>query len=120
MQKLKALKPIIVERYRLRSISLFGSYARDDQTETSDVDFVADFDMQNPAGSLLTRYTLEDMLTYYTQKFSDGAPFSVLKSMAFFDDAEEDPMPNMLKACTWSSVRQRIEQTVADAARTGF
>jgi predicted nucleotidyltransferase len=44
LQKLKALKPLITERYRLRSIALFGSYARGDQTEESDVDVLVDVD----------------------------------------------------------------------------
>jgi predicted nucleotidyltransferase len=44
LQKLKALKPLIAERYRLRSIALFGSYARGDQTEESDVDILVDVD----------------------------------------------------------------------------
>ena len=41
---LRKLKPEITEKYKLRSIALFGSYARDDQTPESDVDVLVDVD----------------------------------------------------------------------------
>jgi predicted nucleotidyltransferase len=36
---LRELKPAIAGRYKLRSMALFGSYARGDQTPESDVEF---------------------------------------------------------------------------------
>ena len=62
---------------------------------------------------LLDCFSLDDMLAFYLQKFSDGSIFPVLKSLVFFDDAEEDPMPNMLKPCDWETVKRRIAETVA-------
>jgi predicted nucleotidyltransferase len=41
---LRSLKPVIADSFKVRSIALFGSYARDEQTETSDVDVVVDVD----------------------------------------------------------------------------
>lgn len=41
---LRDLKPQISERYKLRSMALFGSYARGDQTPESDVDVLVDVD----------------------------------------------------------------------------
>ena len=41
---LKRLKPTLAEKYKLRSIALFGSYARGDQTEESDIDILVDID----------------------------------------------------------------------------
>ncbi|MFH1226561.1 MAG: transcriptional repressor LexA [Planctomycetota bacterium] len=35
----------ILEKYNVRRIGLFGSYARGDQTPASDIDFIADFDL---------------------------------------------------------------------------
>ena len=54
------------------------------------------------------------MLEFYKRKFSDGASFPVLKSLVFFDDAEEDPMPNMLNAFDWTLAKQRISDAVSD------
>ena len=41
---LKALKPLLMNSFNVRSIALFGSYARGDQTENSDVDVIVDVD----------------------------------------------------------------------------
>jgi predicted nucleotidyltransferase len=42
--KLKELKPIIAARYKVREISLFGSFVRGEQKENSDIDLLAEFD----------------------------------------------------------------------------
>jgi uncharacterized protein len=44
VEALSTLKPIIQQRYKLRSMALFGSYARNEQTEQSDVDVLVDVD----------------------------------------------------------------------------
>jgi hypothetical protein len=41
---LRAIKPAIMETFKVRSIALFGSYARGQQKETSDVDVLVDVD----------------------------------------------------------------------------
>ncbi|WP_298817046.1 nucleotidyltransferase family protein [Chloroflexus sp.] len=42
--KLKELKPIIVERYKVREIGLFGSFVRGEQDASSDIDLLAEFE----------------------------------------------------------------------------
>jgi len=44
LAKLRALKPIIMERYKVKEIELFGSYIRDEQHEKSDIDILVDFE----------------------------------------------------------------------------
>ena len=41
--QLEALKPLLVERYRVESIAIFGSYSRGEQTPKSDLDIVVTF-----------------------------------------------------------------------------
>ena len=41
---LRAVKPVIVKRYKVRSIDLFGSFVRGQQTADSDIDLLAEFD----------------------------------------------------------------------------
>ena len=41
--QLEALKPLLVERYRVESIAIFGSYSRGEQTPKSDLDIVVSF-----------------------------------------------------------------------------
>ena len=40
--KLTVLKPILQEKYPLETIAIFGSYARNEQTEESDVDVMVE------------------------------------------------------------------------------
>lgn len=49
----------LVRQYRARSIAVFGSVARGETTDTSDVDFLAEFE---PGSSLLDLIHLEEAL----------------------------------------------------------
>ena len=42
-RKLKEYKPILEERYFVKRIGIFGSYARDEQKKESDVDIIVEF-----------------------------------------------------------------------------
>ncbi len=55
---------------------------------------------------LLKNYSLEQMLTFYSEKYNDGSTFMVLKSLTYFDDADADPSPNILdKNLKWSNIK---------------
>jgi len=41
--KLREYKPILEDRYFVKKIGLFGSYARDEQKEDSDIDIIVEF-----------------------------------------------------------------------------
>ncbi len=43
-QTLRATKPLLQEQYRVTELGIFGSYARGEQTQTSDVDVLVDYD----------------------------------------------------------------------------
>jgi hypothetical protein len=57
---------------------------------------------------LLQKFTLTEMFAFYAQKYADGSPFLVLKSLSYFDDAEKDPMPFMLSKITWPKIKKYI------------
>ena len=42
--KLKELRPTLTARYKVKEISLFGSFVRGEQAENSDVDLLTEFD----------------------------------------------------------------------------
>lgn len=65
---------------------------------------------------LLDKISLSEMLTLYQKKFSSGVKMLVLRSLVYFDDAEDDPMPVMLKPIDWESVKERIRQAVRKQA----
>ena len=57
---------------------------------------------------LLKTYSLNNILDFYAQKYSDSSSFMAMKSLAYFDDAEEDIMPYMLTDITWENIKQQI------------
>ena len=61
---------------------------------------------------LLQRYSLKQLFEWYSQKYPDGNEYLVLRSLVYFDDAESEPMPNMLRPVEWASVRRDIESAV--------
>ncbi|MBV5348522.1 nucleotidyl transferase AbiEii/AbiGii toxin family protein, partial [bacterium] len=63
---------------------------------------------------LLREFDLETMLRFYSEKFYDGSPFLVLKSLTYFEDAEQDPDPFMIGEIEWQSVKERISLAVME------
>jgi predicted nucleotidyltransferase len=45
--RLEKLKPVLKERYQVQTIGFFGSYARGEQNEKSDVDILVEFSEPN-------------------------------------------------------------------------
>ena len=57
---------------------------------------------------LLKRYTINDLLSLYRAKYPTSTLFATIKSLSYFDDAENDPMPVMLEHVDWGEVKSRI------------
>ena len=61
---------------------------------------------------LLDLFTLDEMLAFYKSKFSVSEVSFPLRGLMYFDDAEEDPMPEMFDSnLTWENVKKRIIDT---------
>lgn len=61
---------------------------------------------------LLRLYSLTDILELYRTKYPDGSLFIALKSLTYFDDAETDPMPEMLVPADWDKIKKAVIQAV--------
>lgn len=61
---------------------------------------------------LLKRFTLEELIGFYLQKYTDAQLFTAMKSLTYFDDAESDPMPVMLVPLKWDEVKHAITSEV--------
>ena len=57
---------------------------------------------------LLKEFNLQEMLSFYDEKYHDGSFFLVLKSLTYFDDAELDPQPYMLIKTDWEQIKKSI------------
>jgi len=63
---------------------------------------------------LLKYYNLEQLLNFYNQKYNDGSVFLVLKSLIYFEDAEQSEEPFMLKPYKWNKVKEQIKQAIIE------
>ena len=63
---------------------------------------------------LLKYFSFEELINLYVQKYSDTQLFTTLKSLTYFDDAEQDPMPAMMVTLEWEDVKSLI---VAEVGR---
>jgi len=61
---------------------------------------------------LLQKFTLSQLLAFYRDKYPDGNEFLVLRSLTYFDDAEEDTALELLEKADWSDVKKTIEKEV--------
>ncbi len=57
---------------------------------------------------LLKEFSLKEMLQHYKNKYADGSEFLVLKSLTYFDDAEPEQQPAMLKNISWPTVKDTV------------
>lgn len=62
---------------------------------------------------LLKRYSQKELIELYRQKYSDAQLFTSIKSLSYFDDAESDPMPDMIVPVDWDEVKSTIRNEVA-------
>ena len=61
---------------------------------------------------LLDMFTLDEMLALYKSKFSVSEVSFPLRGLMYFDDAEDDPMPEMIDGnLTWDGVKKKIIDT---------
>lgn len=61
---------------------------------------------------LLKHFTLKDLISFYTSKYDFSSQLIVLKSLVYFDDAEQEPDPVSVKLTSWNSVKQKISEAV--------
>ena len=63
LEKLRAHRPTLVERFGVVELAVFGSFARDEATDASDVDILVSFDTPpNWTTYFGTQFYLEDLL----------------------------------------------------------
>ena len=61
---------------------------------------------------LLQHYSFSDLLKLYLQKYPDGSEYRALLSMAYFGDADQQPMPFMFDGVGWETIKQTIRREV--------
>jgi predicted nucleotidyltransferase component of viral defense system len=65
---------------------------------------------------LLEKYSLAELVGFFEHKFSDISynKLHILKSLTYFEEAEDEPMPVMLKDMAWRDVKELMEKKVME------
>jgi len=61
---------------------------------------------------LLRYFSLSEMLEYYSRKYPEASLFMAVKSLAYFEDAEKEVSPFMLKPVSWENIKEQIREEV--------
>jgi hypothetical protein len=63
---------------------------------------------------LLKKYSLETLLAYTREKYShsDYSETHILKSLVYFSDADDQPMPRMCIQVSWEQIKKELVSAV--------
>jgi predicted nucleotidyltransferase len=80
-RKLVEIKPILQEKYKVKEIGIFGSYVRGEETTSSDIDILVDFEREGKSfdNYMELKYFLEDLLGLEVDLIMRGALKDELK-----------------------------------------
>ena len=63
---------------------------------------------------LLQAYNLRQLLDFYNEKYFDGSEMMVVRSLTYFEDAENDTVPELLEIVSWETVKDTILKAVRE------
>jgi predicted nucleotidyltransferase component of viral defense system len=62
--------------------------------------------------TLMERFSLSEMIELAKIKYPESTQLHTIRSLTFFDDAEEDEDPKMFSPVSWEAVKDRIRTEV--------
>ena len=78
IEKIKEIKPQLEKEYNITEIGIFGSYIREEQTESSDIDILIEYD-RTKSMSMFKFLGLEEFLSSILNKKIDLVTKKALK-----------------------------------------
>jgi len=67
--------------------------------------------------ALLDHFPLADMIRFHGEKYDIKNEFTIMRSLTYFVDAEDSPMPRMFNTMTWTQAKKRILDAVREYER---
>lgn len=64
---------------------------------------------------LLNYYSLKDLLDFYKSKYNFSSELIVIKSLIYFEDADQEPDPKILKSVFWNEVKNKLNEEMTKA-----
>ncbi len=63
---------------------------------------------------LLEHYSLDEILSFYASKYPNHSILMALKSLMYFEDAENQTMPKLFINTSWDTIKKTIVKAVND------
>jgi hypothetical protein len=65
---------------------------------------------------LLEKYSLKELFEFFENKYKDIEynKIHLIKSLLYFEEAEQDPMPIMIKDKNWQEIKEKIKTEALD------
>jgi hypothetical protein len=63
---------------------------------------------------LLQKYSLQEIFNFYETKITDCNTWLALRSLSYFEDAEQQPMPKMYIDVSWEDVKNTVKRAIAN------
>ncbi|MGM9687930.1 MAG: nucleotidyl transferase AbiEii/AbiGii toxin family protein [Alloprevotella sp.] len=63
---------------------------------------------------LLNHHSLEEILSFYKQKYPEHNVFRALMSLTYFEDAEMQPLPFLFNPTEWTDIKSVIVRAVGE------
>jgi hypothetical protein len=61
---------------------------------------------------LLQKYSLPEMISFYNNKYPDGSEFLVVRSLTYFDDADNDEELKLITPYDWNKIKAKVIEEV--------
>jgi hypothetical protein len=61
---------------------------------------------------LLDHLSLKEMLALYRQKYPQNSDFFILRSLTYFEDADQNADPELLTEFNWKAIKEKIIKEV--------
>lgn len=61
---------------------------------------------------LIQRYGLDQVMEFYKAKYPEHSEYRAMLSLTYFEDAEQNPMPEMFVDVSWEEMKQDILKAV--------
>ena len=61
---------------------------------------------------LIQRYGLEQVMQFYKTKYPEYSEYRAMLSLTYFEDAEQNPMPEMFVDVSWEEIKRCVLEAV--------
>jgi hypothetical protein len=61
---------------------------------------------------LIQHYGLSQVMAYYKEKYPEYSEYRAMLSLTYFEDAEQNPMPQMFIDVSWEEIKHGVLKAV--------